>query len=892
MQGGDFTQKSQEAMMKAQRIARNEGQNQVDAVHLLLSLLEQDESIVLSVLRNLNTDIEDLKSKTREAIKRMPGIGRAASSAEQFYLTQDLGGAIEGARQEAMGMEDEFISIEHLFLSLIHSPGRAQDILLKAKTRDGQKNFISKEKILNALKNIRGKEKITDPNPESKYEAIKKYTNNLTEMAKKGNLDPVIGRDAEIRRIMQVLSRRTKNNPVLIGEAGVGKTAIAEGLAKKIAGLDIPESLRGKEIISLDLGSLIAGTKYRGEFESRVKALLKELKRAEERYILFIDEVHTLIGAGAAEGAVDASNLLKPALARGELRAIGATTLKEYQKYIENDTALERRFQPIYVAEPSVADTISILRGIKEKYALHHGVKIKDSALRAAAELSSKYINDRFLPDKAVDLMDEAASALRLEIESEPSELEQLRDEITKLEIEKQALKKEKEEKGAEKRLKAIERSLADLNEKAKNLKVRWNSEKNLITEIKDKKKEIDNLQFQIEVAQREADLQKVAELKYGKIPELKKELSKAEKKLKTVQNKNNVLNEEVAEEAVAQVVSKWTGIPVVKLMQAEVEKLEKMENILSKRVVGQEQAIKAVSNAIRRGRAGIAEEDRPMGVFLFLGPTGVGKTETARALANFLFGEEKALVRLDMSEYMEKYSASKMIGSSPGYVGYEEGGQLTDRIRRRPYSVVLLDEIEKAHPDVFNLLLQIFEDGRLTDSKGRTASFKNCVIIMTSNVGSEYIHRMQPIGFYSKEEENKENLKEKVQDELKESFKPEFLNRIDETVIFNYLRKKEINEIVDLELEKVKKRLKSKDIKISFSKKVKERVAEKGFDPNLGARPLKRIIQNLILDSLALKLISSEIKEGESVRVEWGKNGIVFKTSSASQKLETAAIS
>jgi len=892
IQGGDFTHKSQEVMMGAQNIARKEGHQQIDALHLLLSLLSQEDSIVLTLLRNLQVDIDDLKKKTLRAIKQIP-YSTSSQSIGQFYLTQDLAQVLEAAREESMKMGDEFISVEHLFLALLSVRTRAQEVLQTAKFLNSTISTpLERETVLKQLSEIRGGERIVDPSPESKYEVVKKYTRNLTTLAKEGKLDPVIGREAEIRRIMQVLSRRTKNNPVLIGEAGVGKTAIVEGLAKKIVTSDIPESLKEKEIIALDLGALVAGTKYRGEFESRIKALLREIKRANEKYILFIDELHTLVGAGAAEGAVDASNLLKPALARGELRAIGATTLKEYQKYIEKDPALERRFQPIYVAEPSVEDTISILRGIKERYELHHGVKIKDSALRAAAILSDRYITDRFLPDKAVDLIDEAASALRLEIESEPAKLEELRDQIARLEIEKEALKKEKD---SEKRIRVIERTLADLKEEAKNLQAKWNAEKQLISEIKNLKKELDNLYFQTEIAQREADLQKVAEIKYGRIPEVKKALSAAEKKLKNVQKKSYLLKEEVTEEDIAQVVSRWTGIPVTRLMEGESKKLEKMEEILTKRVIGQDQAIKAVSNAIRRGRAGIAEENRPIGVFLFLGPTGVGKTETARALAEFLFNTEKALVRVDMSEYMEKYSISKIIGSPPGYVGYEEGGQLTEKIRRRPYSVVLLDEIEKAHPEVFNILLQIFEDGRLTDAKGRVVSFKNTIIIMTSNLGSEYISEMKPLGFETeggKKSSRKQSLQNKINQVLKESFRPEFLNRIDEIVIFNYLDKKEIRKIVDLELRKIEERLsRLKDIKISFSKELKEYLAEKGFDPNLGARPLKRVIQRILLDPLSLKIITSEIKEGDKVYVDLEEGKVIFKSTGASRTKERKAL-
>ena len=884
MNGANFTHKSQEAILMAQNIAGEKGQQQIDALHLLLALISQEGSIILTLLLKLGVDIENLKRKTQSALGGIPTILNPQTFG-QFYLTQDMAKVLDKARQEAIKMGDEFISVEHLFLALLSIETRAKQILNAAsfiEERGGVAELkfgeLDYEKALKILVQIRGGQKITDPHPESKYQVLEKYARNLTQLASQGKLDPVIGRENEIRRLMQVLSRRTKNNPVLIGEAGVGKTAIVEGLAQKIVKRDVPESLKEKEIIGLDLGAMVAGTKYRGEFEDRVKAFLKEVNRAGGKYLLFIDELHTLVGAGAAEGAIDASNLLKPALSRGELRAIGATTLKEYQKYIERDPALERRFQPIYVQEPSIEDTITILRGIKEKYELHHGVKIKDSALIAAAELSARYITDRFLPDKAVDLMDEAASALRLEIESEPAEFDEFKKEIQRLEIEKEALKGEKTA-ATKRRLQAISRTLADLKEKAKNIELKWKTEKDLIQEIRNLKKEIDNLNFIVEVAQREADLQKVAEVKYGRIPEILKKIRKKEKELARFQKKHHVLKEEVSEEDVAHVVSRWTGIPVTRLIEEEAKKLERMEEILQKRVVGQKEAILAISNAIRRSRAGISEENRPLGSFMFLGPTGVGKTETGRALAEFLFNDENALVRLDMSEYMEKYSVSKMIGSPPGYVGYEEGGQLTEKIRRRPYAVVLLDEVEKAHPEVFNILLQILEDGRLTDAKGRVTSFKNSILIMTSNIGSEYISKMQPLGFIDTEDQKRESLKEKVKDSLNECFRPEFLNRIDEIVIFNYLGKPEIKKIVDLELNKVKKRMEKKKIKMEIDNSVKEILAEKGFDPNLGARPLKRVIQKLVLDPLSLKIVSGDLKEGERVVVAALDGQIVFKT-------------
>lgn len=883
---GNFTHKSQEAIISAQNLAQEKGQQQIDAVHLLYSLLSQEGSVVLVLLQRTGVDTEDLKKKTEAALGKIPSAS-APQALGQLYLTQDMAKILERARQESVKMGDEYISVEHLFLSLLDTKTNAKEILDKAGfvRKDGKVSSLEigkldYETVLKELSKIRGDQKITDPAPESKYQVIEKYSRNLTQLARNGKLDPVIGRENEIRRIMQVLSRRTKNNPVLIGEAGVGKTAIVEGLARKIIAGEVPESLREKEIINLDLGSLVAGTKYRGEFEDRVKALLRELSGAKGKYLLFIDELHTLVGAGGAEGAIDASNLLKPALAKGELRTIGATTLKEYQKYIEKDPALERRFQPVYVPEASIEDTVAILMGIRGKYELHHGVKIKDSALRAAAELAARYITDRFLPDKAVDLMDEAMSSLRMEIESEPAQLDEFRKEIQKLGVEKQTLKK------GTKRYKAVSRSLADLQEKAKALEGRWQSEKEIIGKIKELKKEIDKLKFEAEREQAKANLQKVAEIKYGRIPELMKQLKEAEKNLAKAQKGNTLLKEEVGEEDVARVVSRWTGIPVTRLLEEEVKKLERMEDLISKRVIGQKEAISAISNAIRRARAGISEESRPLGSFIFLGPTGVGKTETAKALAEFLFNDENSLIRLDMSEYMEKHSVSRMIGSPPGYVGYEEGGQLTDKIRRRPYSVILLDEIEKAHPEVFNILLQILEDGRLTDAKGRTVSFKNTILIMTSNIGSDQIAKMGSLGFLEDSDKGeKKNIKEKVMEKLREEFRPEFLNRVDEIIIFNYLQKQEIKKIVDLEIKKIASRLKDRNIEIAVTDKAKEALVDRGFDSNLGARPLKRVIQKVILDPLAVKIVTGGILSGDRVAVDWQEDGASFRIFSKLQK-------
>lgn len=887
MNGANFTNKAQKLILASQSLAKDLGHQQVDGVHLLFIILMDYDNIVLNILKKLSVDLRELKKRTQGAINDLPKV-KVQGGLGQFYLTKDLENILEVARGIAEQMEDEFISLEHLFLAMLSTKSKTKFLLERVKYN---KNVMPKDIIpLNydsveeALTHFRGNEPITTPNPESKQNVIEQYSVNLTEKARKGELDPVIGREDETRRLMQILSRRTKNNPVLIGEPGVGKTAIVEGLAQKIVKSEVPESLKSKQVLALDLGAMIAGTRYRGEFEDRTKALLREVKRAKGRYLLFIDELHTLIGAGSAEGAMDASNLLKPALARGDLRAIGATTLKEYQKYIERDPALERRFQPILVAEPTLEDTVSILRGIKEKYEFHHGIRIKDSALTSAAELSQRYISDRYLPDKAVDLMDEAASAVRLEIESNPRELEELKKEIQKLEIEKEALKKEiptnkKEETELKKRKRTIVRQLAELTEKASNYSLRWKNEKDTMLDMQELKSEIEAKKQELEQHLKASDLQKVAEIKYGTLPELFVKMSKKEAKLKKLQESNPILKQEIGKEDIAQVVARWTGIPVMRLLEEEAFKLEKMEHILSKRVISQKQAIESVSNAIRRSRAGISDESKPLGSFIFLGPTGVGKTETARALADFLFNDQSALIQVDMSEYMEKHDVSKMIGSPPGYVGYDEAGQLTEKIRRKPYAVVLLDEIEKAHPEIFNILLQVLEDGRLTDAKGRIVSFKNTILIMTSNVGSDIITNDSPLGF-SKESKikSKKELRNKVMGALKEQFKPEFLNRVDEIVIFDYLGKSEIKQIVDLELQKVEQRLIKKGIKIEVSLKAKNILADKGYDVSLGARPLKRVVQQQILNPLALKIVIGEIKEGDRIVIDGKNNEITFK--------------
>jgi ATP-dependent Clp protease ATP-binding subunit ClpB len=866
MQAERLTIKAQEALQGAQTVAQRYAHQQIDGEHLLLSLLDQPEGLVVPLLQKLGVPLPSLTAALEQELARRAKV-EGVSSADTF-LSSDLKRALDAAQAEAGKLRDDYTSTEHLLLGLLEKGGASLKRIL-------QQHGLKRDAILKALAELRGNQRVTDPNPEDKFQALEKYGRDLTALARAGKIDPVIGRDNEIRRVMQVLTRRTKNNPVLIGEPGVGKTAIAEGLARRIVSGDIPESLKDKKLVAMDLGAMIAGSKYRGEFEDRLKAFVKEIVASEGRIILFIDELHTLVGAGKAEGTADAANMLKPSLARGELRCIGATTLDEYRKHIEKDPALERRFQPLYIQEPSVEDTIAILRGLKERYEVHHGIRIQDAALVAAATLSNRYITERFLPDKAVDLMDEAASRLRMELDSMPTEIDQLERQIMQLEIEQSALKKEKDPASKE-RLAQLEKNLANLKEKSTRLKAQWQNEKAAIQAVSLINEQLEQAKADLEKAQRTGDLNLASQIQYGKIPELQKKLAGAEKSLHEAPEGQRLLNQEVTAEDIAQVVASWTGIPVTRMLEGEREKLVRMETRLQQRVVGQKEAITAVANAVRRARSGLQDPNRPVGSFIFLGPTGVGKTELARALAEFLFDDENAMVRIDMSEYMEKHTVARLIGAPPGYVGYEEGGQLSEAVRRRPYCVILFDEIEKAHHDVFNVLLQVLDDGRLTDGQGRTVDFKSAVVIMTSNIGSHLIQEFFLSGKTGRAESEK--MEAQVRDEVRRHFRPEFLNRVDDIIIFHSLDESQLATIVDIQLQRLEKRLAQQQLRLELDADAKRLLAREGYDPQFGARPLKRAIQEHLLDPLAMKLLDGEFKPGDRVNVTAKDRELVFE--------------